>query len=261
MNESSYERVATSLNGNRLLFFKNQSFARRPMLVFLHDSLGTIALWRDFPVKLGLATGCNVLVHERSGHGQSAPLVNPSRSLDYLETEADQLEQLLGYYAIDEAILFGHSDGGSIALLAAAKFAHRIRAVIAEAAHIFVEEVTLAGIRQAVTRFETSDLHPRLRKYHGEKTEMLFGLWANTWLSPAYRNWSIERFLPAIQCPVLIIQGEKDEYGTLRQVEGIARQIRGAATRFIVPDVGHTPHKEAPTETLLKTTQFILETL
>jgi pimeloyl-ACP methyl ester carboxylesterase len=261
MNESTYESTQATLNGNRLIRLTNQSFVNRPTLVFLHDSLGSIQLWRDFPIKLGQAVGCNILVYERRGHGESAQLVNSGRTVDYLERQADSLEELLNHCEIDDAILFGHSDGGSIALLAAAKFGHCIRAVIAEAAHIFVEEITLEGIKQAVIQYETGDLKSRLSKYHKEKTETLFWLWANTWLSPAYRNWTIVDFLPSIQCRVLIIQGEKDEYGTLGQVEGIANQITGVASQFIVPDVGHTPHKEATTETLLRTAQFILEML
>jgi pimeloyl-ACP methyl ester carboxylesterase len=241
--------------------YNNPLFANNPTVVFLHDSLGSIELWRDFPIKIGQATSCNALVLERSGHGLSAPFESSVRSVDYLERGADRLAELLINIEIGDAILFGHSDGGSIALLTAAKFPNRIRAVIAEAAHIFVEDITLNGIRNAVIQYKTGDLKSRLRKYHGENTEPLFWLWANTWLSPDYRNWQIEHFLHDIQCPVLILQGENDEYGSLKQVKGIASQISGESYQFILRNVGHTPHKEAPVETAQKSVEFILKML
>lgn len=248
-----------SIGDNQLMVLRAAPWPGRLTLVFLHDSLGCIALWRDFPHRLGEATGCNVLVYDRRGYGQSNPFADGERQTDYLAAEADVLHALLTTLGIGEAILFGHSDGGSIALIAAAKYPRLVRAMIVEGAHIFVEDVTLAGVRQAVLAYQKTDLKSRLAQYHGDKTDRVFKAWTQTWLREDYRNWNIEHFLPAIGCPVLVIQGEKDEYGTLRQVEGIVSGVSGGAASFIVPRAGHTPHKEAAPETLAQAANFILK--
>jgi pimeloyl-ACP methyl ester carboxylesterase len=248
------------LIGNHpLAVFRSKHLPGRPTLVFLHDSLGCIALWRDFPNQLAEATRCNVLVYDRHGYGKSHAFESSERRKDYLELEAEVLKDLLEACQIEEAILFGHSDGGSIALIAAAKFPQRIKAILVEGAHIFVEELTLAGIRQAVQAYRTTNLKSRLEQYHGDKTDHVFQAWAQTWLRPDYRYWTIEPFLPMIQCPVLVIQGEKDEYGTLLQVNGITSGVCGPVFQYIVPQAGHTPHKEAAPQTLQRATKFIQE--
>lgn len=229
----------------------------RPTLVFLHDSLGCTRLWRDFPEALGHATHCNVLVYDRQGYGESPPFAPGDRQPDYLEKEANVLHHLLEQAGIASAILFGHSDGGSIALIAAAKYPAVIKAIITEGAHIFVEQLTLDGIRNAAADYRTTDLGERLQKYHGEKTDALFSAWAKTWFTEVFRHWNIEHFLPAITCPVLVIQGESDEFGTLRQVEGIVSQVGGKAEKLVVPGTGHTPHKDARAIVLQKATEFI----
>ncbi|SFF85908.1 alpha/beta fold hydrolase [Pontibacter chinhatensis] len=230
----------------------------KPVLVFLHDSLGCIKLWRDIPEKLAQATGCTALIYDRQGYGQSSPFESINRGLDYLEQEADVLERLLEKLQISQAILIGHSDGGSIALMAAAKYKSRIKAIITEGAHVFVEEETLAGIRAAVEAYQTTDLPQKLQKYHGAKTEAVFPAWTDTWLSSDFRSWNIEHFLPSILCPALIIQGEKDEYGTLAQVEAVVQQAQGPVQQLILPGIAHTPHREAPELVLEKSAQFIL---
>jgi pimeloyl-ACP methyl ester carboxylesterase len=230
----------------------------RLTLVFLHDSLGSIELWRDFPAKLANACSCNLLIYDRQGHGESAPLGLTARTSDYLEREADLLHDLLQQLDIQQAILFGHSDGGSIALIAASKYPSRIKGVISEAAHIFVEEITLQGIRAAVHSYEHTALKRRLEMYHGEKTEAIFRAWAGTWLKEEYRSWNIEHFLPGIQCPVLVIQGEKDEYGSEAQVDGVIDAVSGTVQKLMIPGIGHTPHKEAPDAVLRATASFIL---
>lgn len=239
------------------VYHNNNHHPGKPTLVFLHDSLGCIALWRNFPEELGTATGCNVLVYDRQGYGQSAPFGNEARDNHYLEREADVLEQVLQHYNINNAILFGHSDGGSIALIVAAKHPARIKGVITEGAHIFVEDITLAGIREAVTAYETTNLPERLQKYHGNKTDAVFKAWAHTWLTDAYRNWNIEHFLPQIHCPVLVIQGEADEYGSIAQVQGITNRVSGTAQQLMIPNTGHNPHKEAQSVVLEHCTDFI----
>jgi pimeloyl-ACP methyl ester carboxylesterase len=174
-----------------------------------------------------------------------------------LEEEADSLYNLLQQLHITKAILFGHSDGGSIALIAAAKYPLVIQTVIAEAAHIFVEPETLAGIEAAVKAYQETDLKNRLAKYHGEKTDTVFRIWTETWLSDTYQSWNIEHFLPKIICPTLIIQGEKDEYGTIKQVEGIVHATTGKCIAIILPGLSHTPHKEAPEIVLQHAINFI----
>lgn len=251
------QQKCISIGDNQLMVSRTNPWPERPTIVFLHDSLGCIALWRDFPQRLGEATRCNVLVYDRRGYGQSNPFADEEREINYLEAEANVLTALLEALEIKEAILFGHSDGGSIALITAGKYPQQIRAMIVEGAHIFVEDVTLAGIRQAVETYQTADLKSRLTKYHGDKTERVFRAWTKTWLREDFRSWNIEHFLPAIQCPVLVMQGEKDEYGTLRQVEGITSQVSGPAWQFVVPEAGHTPHKEAAPETLAQAADFI----
>jgi pimeloyl-ACP methyl ester carboxylesterase len=229
----------------------------KPTLVFLHDSLGCIELWRNFPQLLSEATHCNLLVYDRQGYGKSSPFGGSERGNNYLEAEADVLNLLLEKLSIHSAILFGHSDGGSIALITAAKYPEKIKGIITEGAHIFVEEITLQGITETVKAYHTTNLKEKLAKYHSDKTEALFWAWAKTWLTDEFAGWSIKHFLPQIQCPVLVIQGEKDEFGSLAQVNGIVEQVSGKAERFIIPSIGHTPHKEAKEMVLEKAVQFI----
>lgn len=247
-----------SINGTLLKVQELHIDESRPTIVFLHDSLGCIALWRDFPQALGEATNCNVLVYDRQGYGQSSPFSIAGRDNDYMELEADVLNELIKQCGIKDAILFGHSDGGSIALICAGKYPTNIRAVITEGAHIFVEEITLQGIRTGAEAYRTTNLKERLQKYHGDKTEAMFWAWAKTWLTDKFRNWNIEVFLPKISCPVLVIQGDNDEYGTVAQVDGIVNQVSGKAVKLMIPEISHTPHKEARETVLKQSAEFIL---
>lgn len=224
----------------------------------MHDSLGCVELWRDFPERLAAATQCNYLVYDRLGYGKSGPFENPVRDKHYLEAEATFLHQLLVEHNLEKVILFGHSDGGSIALLTAALFPERIHALITAGAHVFVEEVTLAGIRAAQEAYTTTNLPQRLAKYHGAKTDALVKAWTETWLSPAFRDWNLTAFLPQITCPALIIQGEDDEFGTPAQVEAIVAGCSGPAQAWLIPGVQHNPHKEVPEE-VIKKVEFFLE--
>ncbi|RAK68299.1 alpha/beta fold hydrolase [Hymenobacter edaphi] len=233
----------------------------RPTLVFLHDSLGCISLWRDFPARLAAATGCPALVYDRRGYGQSAPFDSRPRTNDYLADEVPVLRQLLDACGITRAILFGHSDGGSIALLAAARYPEGVAAVLTEGAHVFVENLTLAGIRAAQQQYHGTNLPERLARYHGPHTDAVFRAWADTWLRPAFRHWNIEAELPRIQCPVLVLQGAADEYGTVAQVEAIATQASGPAEAVLLPGAAHTPHREAPEETLRLAAEFVRRVL
>lgn len=241
----------------RLHIFQENNYPNRPILVFLHESFGCIDLWKDFPTALGEMAKCNILVYDRQGYGKSEQAGVTKRDNDYLEKEADVLNKILTQLDISDAILFGHSDGGSIALIAAAKYPERIKAIVTEGAHVFVEEITLKGIRDAVEKWDTSNLKQRLEKYHADNTESVFWLWANTWLSNIFRNWNIEHFLPKIDCPTLIIQGEKDEYGTIKQVEAILQGIGKNSKQLIVPNNGHSPHITAKDTVLKDVAKFI----
>ncbi|TCJ14430.1 alpha/beta hydrolase [Flaviaesturariibacter flavus] len=243
--------------GQGLFVHRAEDHPGRPTLVFLHDSLGSVSLWRDFPQRLAGATDCNLLVYDRRGYGRSEPFATGARTPVYLEQEADTLQALLLQLGIGNALLFGHSDGASIALITAAKYPEGIRAVISEAAHIFVEEETLDGIRAALRAYIETDLKARLARYHGDKTEAVFRAWTDTWLNPGFRNWNITHFLPRITCPVLLIQGSADNFGTDAQVNGIRDGVRGTVSVFLPDGVGHTPHKEAMEATMARATEFI----
>jgi pimeloyl-ACP methyl ester carboxylesterase len=214
--------------------------------------------WRDFPSLLAQQTNCNYLIYDRLGYGASSP--DPTaldRKNDYLEKEADILNRMITELGIANPILFGHSDGGSIALIAASKENSLIKGILVEAAHIFVEEITLAGIRQAKEDYQNGSLRRKLTSYHGDKTDAIFYAWANTWLNDTFRDWTLEPILPQINCPCLIIQGEEDEFGSLRQVEGIESGIRGKTQKVIVKNAGHTPHKESKEFILNRSAEFI----
>ena len=235
--------------------------AHRPTLVFLHDSLGCITTWRAFPETLAAALGCDALVYDRRGYGASSPFGPEPRTPRYLEEEAEVLARVLDACRIPEAVLFGHSDGGSIALVAAARRPEVVRAVVTEGAHVFVEERTLAGIREARATLRTTDLRERLRRHHGERTDGVTSAWIDVWLSPGFRDWSIESYLPRIRCPVLVLQGTDDEYGTPAQVRAIAKGVAGPARAQLIPGVGHTPHRAAPDEVLRLATAFLTGTV
>ena len=218
----------------------------KPHLVFLHEALGCTAMWHDFPAKVAYDTGLPTIVYDRSGYGRS-PDQRPPRGKDYLHREAQKvLPRLLEYLQIERAILIGHSDGGSIALLSAAACPDRIAGIVTEAAHVFVESLTLEGIRETVAAYETRRLEQRLARYHGAKGRKLFFAWADTWQSASFRSWNIENCLGMIQCPALIIQGREDPYGSARQVESIVTGIGAQATPMFIPACGHAPHRDRP---------------
>jgi pimeloyl-ACP methyl ester carboxylesterase len=233
--------------------------ADAPALVLLHDSLGSVLLWRDFPERLAEAAGLGVLAYDRRGHGASDPFGDRARTPTYLHEQAHVLEQVLAAAGVDDAVLFGHSDGGSIALLAAALHPARVRAVIAEAAHVFVEERTLAGIREAQRAVQSGDLIARLTRYHGDKAGPLAAAWIETWLSTAFRPWNVEPELRRIRCPVLVLQGSEDEYGTEAQVHAIEQGVAGPSRSAVLPGLRHTPHREDPGAVLRLVSEFLGE--
>ncbi|MEE4608151.1 MAG: alpha/beta fold hydrolase [Desulfobacteraceae bacterium] len=235
------------LNGYRLYVKTHPAPAlagERAPLVFLHEGLGSIGFWRDLPARLGEQTGRTAVVFDRRGYGRSSPCSEPRR-IDYLHVEAYQyLPPLLDRLDIRRAVLIGHSDGGSIALLFAAKFPHRCTGIVTEAAHVFVDETTLAGIREAVTAYH-GKLRSRLKRYHGEQTDAVFFAWADTWSAAWFRDWRITDDISAVQCPVLAIQGAADPYGEPAQIQAIVNSVAGPSRSLMLPKVGHTPHLEA----------------
>jgi len=234
-----------------------QQAAGSPTLVFLHEGLGSIEQWRDFPRLLGAATDCRAVVYDRYGFGGSDPL-QERRTVAYLEHEAHHsLPEVLAACGVDRPILIGHSDGGSIALLYAARFPGQPLGVITEAAHVFVEPITLTGIRAAVELFETSDLPERLARFHGERTDSMFRGWSDVWLSPEFARWNIEPCLGQITCPLLAIQGEDDQYGSIAQVQAIVGQVSGRADFALIPGCGHVPHHQARSQVMAEMTRFI----
>ncbi len=229
----------------------------RPTLVFLHEGLGCIEIWRNFPETLCESVGCTGLVYDRKGYGDSEMFEGPW-PVDYLEIESSRyLPALLKECDIDNVVLIGHSDGGTIALITAASHSNLVRGIITEAAHIFVEQITIEGIRSKVKAFETTSLKEKFVRYHKEHTETIFYRWANRWLSPEFSNWNIEKDLSKITCPVLVLQGEDDAYGTPAQVKGIAGQVSGPVCVKLIPDCGHTPHFQAKDTVLSEMTRFI----
>jgi pimeloyl-ACP methyl ester carboxylesterase len=232
--------------------------AAGPTLVFLHEGLGSVNQWRHFPAELCAWTGLPGLAYDRWGHGRSEPLTGP-RPDDYLEREArDSLPEVLAACGIaDPPILFGHSDGGSIALLFAAAHPGRTRAAICEAAHAFIEEACLAGIRLARAAYDQGPLRDGLRRYHGANTETLFQGWSDTWLRPSRHSWNIEAELRRVACRALLIQGEDDEYGTRAQLDAIAAGVSGPAETLWLPGCAHIPHQQAREVVLAAAARFI----
>ncbi|GGK37829.1 hydrolase [Deinococcus malanensis] len=231
--------------------------SQAPTLVFLHEGLGSLRLWRDFPQALSTATGCGALVYSRAGYGNSSPAPLP-RPVTYLHHEAqDVLPQVLARCGVRECVLVGHSDGGSIALIYAGSVAQPgLLGVITEAAHVFVEDVTLRGVQAAREAYQSGDLRARLARHHAQ-VDVAFGGWNDTWLSPAFRDWNLEKFLPGVRVPLLALQGKDDEYGTPAQVQAIVSQAAGPAEGHLLPECGHTPHREARETVLDAMTAFV----
>jgi pimeloyl-ACP methyl ester carboxylesterase len=221
-------------------------------LVFLHEGLGSIAQWRDFPLKLSQATGLGAFIYNRAGYGASDPEPMP-RPVTYMHEEASKLPRILEAAGIKDAILVGHSDGASIAILHAG--AHQCRGVILEAPHVFAEEPGLRSIEKARDAYQHGDLRARLSKYH-QNVDATFWGWNGPWLHPDFRAWNIEASLPGITAPVLVIQGVDDEYGTRAQVDAISAKA-GRVTALLLDKCGHAPHKDQPEATLQAMTRFV----
>lgn len=219
----------------------------RPVIVLLHEALGCIEMWKRFPEQLAEATGLDLLLFERRGYGRSTAITLP-RPDDYLLQEGQVwLPQLLDRLGLDEVILFGHSDGGSIAMIGAASCPQQVKAIITLAAHIYVDHLTQAGIEEAVARYRSTDLPERLARYHGERTDLIFRGWHETWQRPScYQGLNLRPQLAEIRCPSLIMQGDRDEYGVPEQVTDSCAAIGPHAQARFISDCGHVPHLEHP---------------
>ncbi|MCG8695036.1 MAG: alpha/beta hydrolase [Minwuiales bacterium] len=229
-----------------------------PTLVFLHEGLGCVSMWRDFPEKLAAATGCGALVYSRLGYGRSEqrPLPWP---VTYMHDEGLRvLPDVLSAARVQDCILVGHSDGGSVALIyAGGTPSPSLRGVITEAAHVFLEDESVESVGAAKQQYLHDGLKQRLARHHGENTDCAFFGWADSWLNPAFRDWNIEEYLAPISAPVLAIQGVDDRYGTQAQVDAVVGQVGGAAEALMLPDCGHSPHREQEAATLTAMTRFI----
>jgi pimeloyl-ACP methyl ester carboxylesterase len=213
--------------------------------VLLHAGLGSVRSWRDFPEMLATVTGRRVFAYSRLGHG-SSDLPAAPHTCSFMHEEAQEwLPAILDAAAIERAVLVGHSDGASISLMFAAAYPRRVEALVLEAPHVFVEDVSIRSIERMKTRYESGELRDRLKKHHRDADAAFHG-WNDVWLAPEFRNWNLEQYLPVINGPALIIQGDQDEYGTLRQVDAIASQLGGPVETLILPGGGHTPHREHP---------------
>jgi pimeloyl-ACP methyl ester carboxylesterase len=222
-------------------------------IVLLHEGLGCIEMWKAFPEAMATATGREVIAYDREGFGRSGR-ARAARFLDYMHESAwTELPALLRQLDIERPVLFGHSDGGTIALLYAARYP--VEALVVEAAHIWVEDEALAGIRAAVA--DRDQLIERLRRYHGDQTEAVFDRWSGTWLAPWFRSWSIAEHLGAIECPTVALQGADDHYASDAHLDAIVQRIP-TAEGHLIPDVGHAPHREAEEQVLELTARLLV---
>ena len=226
-----------------------------PELVFLHEGLGSVSLWKDFPARVAEATGCPVTVYSRYGSGNSDLLKEP-RTVRYMHDEALQsLPELLSQLKVENPILVGHSDGGSIAIIYAGVH-DRVRGLVLLAPHVFVEDLTVASIAEAKAKFENTNLPEKLARHHREAAQTFWG-WNDIWLHPQFRSWNIEEYLPRISCPVLVIQGLDDQYGTMAQVEAIRRQSGGPVEVLVLEDCQHSPQRDQPENVIEAVGKFV----
>jgi pimeloyl-ACP methyl ester carboxylesterase len=228
---------------------------KAPPIVMLHEGLGSLAMWRDFPQRLSEATRRRTLAYSRLGYGASDPLDGP-RSVEFMHVEAlDTLPQLLDALAIERPVLFGHSDGGSIALIHAARAGRPVSAVIALAPHVFVEPYGLDSIAEAKRAYLDGDRRANLPPHHADVESAFWG-WNDIWLNPDFVSWNIEALLPDIACPVLAIQGVDDKYGTMEQIDRIGRGVRDFS-RLELQDCGHSPQRDQPDAVLTAVAEFL----
>lgn len=232
--------------------------AERPTIVLLHEGLGSVSLWRDFPQALAKSSGAPVFTYSRVGYGKSSPCDLP-RPLRYMEDEAQEfLPGLLARLSARRLVLFGHSDGGSIAAVNAGAIPDpRLAGIILMAPHFFTEEVCVTAITETNRLYAETALRERLARHHGANVDCAFRGWADTWLHPDFLKWDLTPFLPKITVPTLLIQGEDDEYGTRAQVDTAERLIPAPTALHMLPDCGHSPHKDQRERVLALASAFV----
>jgi pimeloyl-ACP methyl ester carboxylesterase len=246
----SADRGRVDLSDCRLEFawFGDVAGAQRTV-VLLHEGLGSLTMWRDFPADLAVRTAARVLAYSRPGYGASSPLKG-KREPDYMHREAEVvLPELLEALDVRRPDLLGHSDGASIALIFASAHPANVGSLILEAPHVFVEDLTVDSIAEARIAYQTTDLPRKLARYHADPDAAFWG-WNDIWLDPRFRAWNIEARLPAIGCPILMIQGLQDQYGTAAQLEAIRKGVSGDASIVMLDGCGHAPHRDQPEQTL-----------
>jgi pimeloyl-ACP methyl ester carboxylesterase len=245
------------VQGRNLEVLRIPGNAHLPELIFLHEGLGSASHWKDFPALVAASTGCPVIVYSRYGSGDSEVLTE-ARPVRYMHDEAlATLPELLSKFSIENPILIGHSDGASIALIYAG--AHdRVRGAILLAPHVFVEDLSVSSIAEAKVSFESTNLPELLGRYHRDPARTFWG-WNNIWLHPDFRSWNIEEYLPRITCPMLVIQGLDDQYGTMAQVEAIRKQSGGPVEVLKLENCRHSPQRDQPKATLEAITRFVEE--
>jgi pimeloyl-ACP methyl ester carboxylesterase len=225
-------------------------------LVFLHEGLGSVALWKDFPAQVVSATGAPALVYSRYGYGKSDRIAE-ARGVDYMHREAlEVLPDLLDALSIRNPVLIGHSDGASIALIHAGSGSRPVRGLVLMAPHVFVEDITVNSIAEAKVAFANTGLPAKLARYHDD-AESTFRGWNDIWLHPDFRFWNIEEYLPGVNCPLLLIQGEDDQYGTSTQVTAIARQVNGPVETLMLSNCAHSPHVDQMQATVQRIAHFL----
>jgi pimeloyl-ACP methyl ester carboxylesterase len=231
---------------------------RAPTLVLLHEGLGCVSMWRDFPEKLARRTGYGVLVYSRPGYGKSDPVPLP-RPLDYMHREALQLlPQVLDQAGVRKTILVGHSDGASIATIYAGSTQDfRVRGLVLLAPHFFVEDISIKSIAEAKDAYEKGDLRARLARHHGDNVDVAFRGWNDAWLDPGFRHWRIDDAVAHVRVPILILQGKEDRYGTLAQVRLAETDAYCPVEAEILDRCGHSPQIDQPERTLEATAEFV----
>jgi pimeloyl-ACP methyl ester carboxylesterase len=233
--------------------------ADAPAMVFLHEGLGSVSMWRDFPQRLADATGCEAVVYSRCGYGRSDPAPLP-RSTRYLHDEALlALPELLDRLNIERPFLFGHSDGASIALIHAGGCTRPLSGIVLMAPHVLVEDISISGISAAKLAYQSTDLRQRLGRHH-QDVDGVFWSWNDIWLHPDFRAWNIEEYVAPISVPILAIQGEDDEYATMEQLDRIARLGRDVELLKLA-DCRHSPHKDQPGAVIAAVSDFVARLL
>ena len=227
-----------------------------PTIVMLHEGLGSVGLWGDFPEILQAATGASVFAYSRAGYGGSSPTKLP-RPVDYMHREAlDVLPKLLDRIGFRRGLLVGHSDGASIAAIyAGSRQDHRLQGIALIAPHFIVEDISVTSIAEIKTAYETTNLKEKLARWHKDVDNAFYG-WNGAWLNPAFRDWDISDYLAYIRVPVLIVQGVDDQYGTMRQVEIAQGECYCPVDVAVIAGAGHSPYREAPAATLAAVTEF-----